>query len=100
MPLGYPSQHYNFSYSPYETQLPFPHKSKITFIKAIENKKRYAYLEGNLNISQVSQLLWASYGYSYLFDNTAGWRHRTVLSSHATYPFRYANLTTLYHYKH
>lgn len=100
MPIGYPLQKYNFSYSPYETWLPFPEKGEKRFVDALKEKKRYAYLYGSLNKKELSQILWAGYGYSYYFDNFEGWRHRSVPSSHATYPLEifYANSSAFYKY--
>ncbi|MEM2583382.1 MAG: nitroreductase family protein [Candidatus Thermoplasmatota archaeon] len=100
MPIGYPSQPYNFSYSPYNTSLPFPEKSGKRLVDAMIEINREAFLCGELNEKEISQLLWASYGYSYFFDFLKGQRHRTVPSSHATYPLEifFANFSGFFHY--
>ena len=86
MPIGYPTTDYDFSYDPYESELPFPQNSTVSFVDAISYKSRWAFLSGNLSLTAISQILWSAYGTSYLFDNVGQKRHRSVPSSHATYP--------------
>ncbi|MBC7081457.1 MAG: nitroreductase family protein [Thermoplasmatales archaeon] len=100
MPVGYPSRPYNFYYSPYNTSLPFPGNGSKNLVDAMLEKNREEFLYGELNEREISQLLWASYGYSYFFDALHGRRHRTVPSSHATYPLEifFANSSGFFHY--
>ena len=100
MPVGYPLKPYNFSYSPYNTSLPFPERGIKKLVDAMIEENREEFLYGGLNEKEISQILWASYGYSYFFDASQGWRHRTVPSSHATYPLEifFANSSGLFHY--
>jgi len=100
MPVGYPLKPYNFSYSSYNTSLPFPERGRKSLVDAMIEENREAFLYGGLNEREISQLLWSSYGYSYFFDASQGWRHRTVPSSHATYPLEifFANSSGFFHY--
>jgi hypothetical protein len=58
---------------------------------ALETRESTTTFSGELTKQQESQLLWASYGYSYYLDrsdNTIGRldRHRTIPSAHGYYP--------------
>jgi nitroreductase len=100
MPIGYPLIENNYSYKPIETEMPIPIINQLTFTEALENINKCAFIKGNLNESQISQIFWAGYGYSYLYDNVYHKRHRSVPSSHGIYPLEifYANKDALYRY--
>jgi hypothetical protein len=55
--------------------------------------------QGTLFNWEQAQLVWAAYGFSYYLDGIGG-RHRTVPSSHGTYPLRLfaVNATGIYEY--
>ncbi len=100
MPVGYPLISYDFTYEPFESGLPFPNNSSISFVDAVFQKQRWAYLSGALSEIIMSQVLWAGYGTSFLVDNINNKHHRTVPSSHGTYPIEilFANASGLYQY--
>ena len=100
MPVGYPVEEEDFTYDAYETQLPFPQSNTLTFSQAVLQKTSWTYLTGDLNQLQLSQLLWSAYGYSYYQDNLQNRRHRSVPSSHGTYPLEilFFNTSAGYHY--
>jgi hypothetical protein len=65
--------------------------SNENLITVINERKEEDSFNGELNRQELSQLIWASYGFSYLIDITDSItnkveRHRTVPSSHCTYP--------------
>lgn len=94
MPLGRPSVPYNFIYLPlWFSLLPRVRVSNVNFSTAINEWRKSTVFNGNLSRWELSQLLWASYGYSYLLDVSQPekkyiTRHRTVPSAHAYYPLR------------
>jgi nitroreductase len=100
MPLGYPKEEYDLTYDPFETQLVLPRENNLSFVDAVQQKERWGFLVGSLTDREVSQILWSAYGYSYFVDNVGEKRHRTVPSSHGTYPLEvlYVNKTALYRY--
>ena len=53
-----------------------------------------------MSLLEQSQLIWSSYGYSYLYDNVNSKRHRTLPSAIAYYPFKIyaANQSGVYQY--
>ena len=101
MQVGYPSRPYEFTYEPYETGLPFPINSSLSFVDAVVQMRRWAYLTGALSEDVLSQILWTGYGASYLVDNVNNKRHRSVPSSIGRYPLEilYANSSGLFHYR-
>ena len=100
MPIGYPLNPYNFTYEPFESGLPFLNNSSISFVDAVAQKQRWAYLSGSLSETVLSQMLWTGYGSSYFFDNANNKRHKTVPSSLGMYPLEilFANSSGLYQY--
>ena len=102
MPLGHPSINYDFSFNPIKmSNLPSIENNTITLEDAINNRlETNKWTNEKLSDYEQSQLIWASYGYSYLIDNLNDKRHRTVPSSHGTYPIIiYAiNQTGVYEY--
>jgi nitroreductase len=100
MPLGYPKQDYSFVYDPLPSQnLPRIENSSMSLSAAIRNRNETIAWEGELTTQQQTQIVWASYGYSYYIDDTEK-RHRTVPSSHGTYPLDIyaANKSGIYRY--
>jgi hypothetical protein len=92
MPLGYPQKSPIFEYNPNLITL-FPRipDSDKNLTNVIENRIEKHSFEGDINRQELCQLLWASYGFSYLIDVTNSAtneveRHRTLPSSHCTYP--------------
>lgn len=92
MPLGYPQKPPVFEYKPnLITLLPRMQGSNANLKDVIEERTKEDSFNGELNRQELYQLLWASYGFSYLIDVTNSAtneveRHRTVPSSHCTYP--------------
>jgi SagB-type dehydrogenase family enzyme len=101
MPLGHPSPPYDFTYSPLPaSNLPSVVNNTYSLEDSINNRSI-----GNkwdnvpLSVVEESQLIWSSYGYSYLLDDTND-RHRTVPSAVGIYPFKIyaANQDGVYEY--
>jgi len=92
MPLGHPLHSYNFKYRPmWLSLLPKVQYLDMSLTEAIDQRDETASFSGEITRQQESQLLWATYGYSYYFDrsnNTIGRidRHRTIPSAHGYYP--------------
>jgi hypothetical protein len=89
MPLGHPSTSYDFTYSPLPpSNLPGIVNNTYSLENSINNRlisNRW----DNMPLSDIeeSQLIWSSYGYSYLLDGTNN-RHRTLPSAVDIYPFK------------
>ena len=111
MPIGHPLRPYRFIYRPYLISfLPRIKHSDMPLSMALQNRKEIDSPSGNLYRSEISQLLWASYGYSYYFDYNINRinqnnlspirRHRTVPSAHGYYPLEILFVTSngVYHY--
>lgn len=102
MPFGHPSPPYDFTYDPLPpSNLPAVVDSDITLADAINNRlitKNWDNIP--LSLLEQSQLLWCSYGYSYLYDNVNNKRHHTLPSAIAYYPFKIyaANQSGVYQY--
>ena len=100
MPLGHPTYHYDFVYKPHWFSfLPKVQHSTMNLSTAIRQRNETSTYSGELSTHLLSQLLWASYGYSYYFDhsnNTIGrlGRHRTIPSAHAYYPLHMYAVTS------
>jgi nitroreductase len=95
MPLGHPEYPYKFIYRPmWISLLPRIEISDMNLTTAIEGRNETtSWEEGNLTRQEISQLLWASYGFSYYLDKSRQGknpivRHRTVPSAHGYYPLR------------
>ncbi len=93
MPLGYPKYPYNFTYNPniLFPVLPLIKNSTMSLTEAIENRREATQFNGKLNLQEISQIIWASYGFSYYIDNSKSElnpivRHRVLPSAHAYYP--------------
>jgi len=102
MPLGYPSTPYpdaspNFSLM--TGNLPFVQYSNSSFEFALDNMLfASVWSSGNLTIQELSQLLWAAYGYTNITRGTS--YHRTTPSAYGIYPLviYVSNATGIYQY--
>lgn len=109
MPLGYPLSP-NTDYQnlvptsrPSSLELPEIKESTASFSDALQSVfSSHEWSENPVTKQQLSQVLWASYGYSYYEDTAPGHpdRHRTVPSAGARYPMRIyaANSSGVYEY--
>lgn len=88
MPIGHPKNPYNFTYEPISSELPTVKNSSISLYKAIHDRKEAIAWKDGITNQEQSQIIWASYGYSYFIDNLNNKRHRTLPSAGARYPFR------------
>ena len=100
MPLGYPQKPPVFDYNPYLiSPLPKVRDSDMNLKNVIEERILKESFNGEINRQQLSQLLWASYGFSYYIDVTNSntnevERHRTVPSSSCVYPLEIYAVTS------
>ncbi|MEA2054054.1 MAG: nitroreductase family protein [Candidatus Thermoplasmatota archaeon] len=93
MPLGHPFYPYDFRYRPLDLSLlPRIKYSDMSLTNAINQRNESQSWEGHLTNHEQYQMIWSSYGYSYLLDRTESDfryhinRHRTVPSAHGYYP--------------
>jgi len=102
MPLGHPSPPYDFTYDPLsESNLPVVVDNTLSLEDAINNRQIIDKWDDiPLSLLEQSQLLWSSYGNSYLWDNVNNDRHRTLPSAIGIYPFEIfaANHSGVYQY--
>jgi len=102
MPLGRPLHLYDFTYDPLPpSDLPSVVNNSISLEDAINNRHEATiWNDEPLTTLEQSQIIWASYGYSYLIDNLNDKRHRTLPSSMGTYPLHVfaVNHTGVYRY--
>jgi SagB-type dehydrogenase family enzyme len=109
MPLGYPlppnTDYQNLvpTSRPSSLELPELKESTASFSDALQSVfSSHEWSENPVTKQQLSQVLWASYGFSYLEDKAPGHRerHRTVPSAGARYPMRIyaANSSGVYEY--
>ncbi len=102
MPLGHPSSPYDFTYDPLpESNLPQVVDNALSLAEAINNRLIVNNWDDiPLSLPEESQLMWSSYGYSYLYDNVNNKRHRTLPSGIGIYPFKVfaANHSGVYQY--
>ena len=89
MPLGHPSTPYDFTYSPLPpSNLPGIVNNTYSLEDSINNRLISNRWDNNpLSDVEESQLIWSSYGNSYLLDGTYN-RHRTLPSAVDIYPFK------------
>jgi len=98
MPLGYPLPPFNEYQNlvpasrPNSPQLPEIKDSDVSLEEALNMiSSSHTWNNDTITRQELSQILWASYGYSY-YEDTSGVgnikRHRTVPSAHAYYPMR------------
>jgi len=107
MPLGYPLPPY-VDYNnlvpttrPSSPQLPQIQDSATSLEQALNMiSSSHEWSSDPITQQELSQVLWASYGYSYFNDTVSGVQHRTVPSAHSYYPMRIyaANSTGVYKY--
>jgi len=102
MPLGYPTSPYPSASPNYGTMtgnIPPVQYNQLSFTDALNNIL-YAqnWSPGNLSLQELSQLLWAAYGYSNV--TTGGSYHRTTPSAYGIYPLaiHVSNITGTYQY--
>lgn len=104
MPLGHPSSPYDFTYDPLPvTNLPGVINNTMSLEDTINNRLIVNIWDDiPLSLTEQSQLIWSSYGYSYLFDNVNNKRHRTLPSAIGYYPFKVfaANQSGVYQYSY
>jgi nitroreductase len=92
MPIGHPLQPYNFKDRPLRiTLLPPVKESPLNLTTALTERRETATFTGAVTRQQLSQLIWASYGFSPYLDRSHQdlnkiQRHRTVPSAHGYYP--------------
>lgn len=102
MHLGHPPTPYDFTYNPIPvSNLPAVINNTLTLADAITIRQIVnQWNTTELTLLEKSQILWCSYGTSYLFDNINHKRHRTLPSAIDTYPFKiYAvNQSGVYQY--
>ncbi|MEF8849144.1 MAG: nitroreductase family protein [Candidatus Thermoplasmatota archaeon] len=101
MPIGHPKEPYSFRYKSITSDLLSIENSTMSFTEAVTDRSEtIAWKNTGLTPRQQTQILWSAYGSSYYIDEINDRRHRTVPSSHGTYPFEiyFANNTGIYRY--
>ncbi len=103
MHVGHPTTPPSFTYNPLPlTNLPAVQNNTMTLAQAIDNRHiTNAWDNQSLSQYEESQLIWASYGFSYNTEHTSTiLRHRTLPSAIDKYPFKIyaANQTAVYRY--
>jgi len=100
MPLAHPKYPYNFTYKPMLllSNLPCIQNSSMPLLTAIEERSETTTFGGEITKQQLSQILWAAYGFSYYIDHSLSEknkiaRHRVVPSAHAYYPLKIYAIT-------
>lgn len=99
MPLGYPSTDPVLEYDPnLISLLPRIQDSRLDLKTVIETRGMDSSFNGLIDRQGLSQLLWASYGFSYYLDLTKTStneveRHRTVPSAGCVYPLAHFAVT-------
>ena len=102
MPIGHPKTPYQFTYDPIISDLPTIKNSTTSLTAAIINRSEtIAWEDTDITLQQQTQIVWSSYGYSYFIDEINDKRHKTVPSSHGTYPLEVycVNKTGIYRYQ-
>jgi nitroreductase len=102
MHLGHPSPPYSFTYNPLPgSNLPAVVNNTLTLADAVNTRQIVnEWNTTGLTLLEESQILWCSYGTSYLYDNINHKRHRTLPSAIDIYPFKIfaANQSGVYQY--
>jgi len=94
MPLGHLAHPYSFKNRPFWISLlPRIRLSSLSLSETLDNLREGPSFTGSLSNQEVSQVLWATYGFSPSIDRSeqeknAVKRHRTVPSAHGYYPLR------------
>jgi nitroreductase len=102
MPIGRPKTPYKFNYNPIISDLPAIINSSASLTEAIINRNEtIAWEDVDITLQEQTQVIWSSYGYSYYIDEINNKRHKTVPSSHGTYPLIIfcVNKTGVYEYQ-
>jgi len=92
MPIGYPDEPPILEYYPnLISTFPRLQNSTVNITTVIKNRIEEESYTGDVSKQELSQLIWASYGYSYFIDITHSStnhveRHRTVPSAVSVYP--------------
>ncbi len=109
MLLGHPKNPTIWKYRPlYFSLLPRIRDSVVSLTDVLQNRSlTQVFDERDLSRNNISQLLWAGYGYSYYVDlhnsrSLFGQRHRTIPSGHGYYPLEIYAVTSsgIYRYVH
>ncbi|MBE3136863.1 MAG: nitroreductase family protein [Thermoplasmata archaeon] len=102
MHLGHPPTPYDFTYNPLpESNLPTVVNNTLTLADVVNTRQIVnEWNTTELTLLEESQILWCSYGTSYLYDNINHKRHRTLPSAIDIYPFKIyaANQSGVYKY--
>jgi nitroreductase len=107
MPLGHLKYPYTFRNRPFWIS-PFPRiqTSTMSLSAALDNRTDGTVFTGNITRDELSQFLWATYGFSPYVDRSGQeknvvQRHRTVPSAHGYYPLRMYAVTKegIYYYQ-
>jgi nitroreductase len=100
IPLGHLQFPYKFRYRPLHISLlPKIQQSTFSITEALNARNETNVWSGELTRSELSQILWSTYGYSPYIDRSEfGFtyhisRHRTVPSAHGYYPLRIFGVT-------
>jgi len=100
MPIGHPDYDpYNFKYRPmWLSLLPRIKKSDMELSTALEQREESNTFNGELSRQEISQILWATCGYSYYIDKSndpiySKGRHRTIPSGKGYYPVHFYAVT-------
>lgn len=97
MYLGHPSYEYDFTNRPmWLSLLPRIEDSTMSLTSAIEERREATIWEEEISRQEISQVIWAAYGYSNYLDNSEPeinpfniTRHRTVPSGCGLYTLRF-----------
>ncbi len=102
MHLGHPPTAYDFYYNPLpQSNLPTVVNNSLTLADAVNTRQIVnEWNNTELTLLEESQILWSSYGTSYLYDDINNKRHRTLPSAINIYPFKIyaANQSGVYQY--
>jgi nitroreductase len=102
MPIGHPITPYQFTYDPIISNLPSINDSTTSLTEAvIYRNETIAWEDADITLQQQTQVIWSSYGYSYFIDEINDKRHKTLPSSHGSYPLTIycVNKTGIYRYQ-
>jgi len=102
MHLGRPTTPYDFTYNPLpQSNLPRVVNNTLSLAEAVNTRQIInSWNDTELTPLEQSQIIWCSYGTSYLYDNINNKRHRTLPSAMNIYPFKIyaANQSGVYKY--
>ncbi len=101
MPLGFPSSAYDFSSSPHSGNLPEVQDTGVSLELVLSDLNvATQWSDVPITSQELSNIVWAAYGTSYLYDNLNNVLHRTVPSAYSYYLFiiYVVNETAVYEY--